>query len=148
MVVGRAPFAEGTMVQKLLQHQQEMPPEISDLRAVPTAASVIVHRLMSKCPQDRFSIQLLEYELLSIAEEEGFDVTVSRPAVDIESTGAGSNTVLWPWAVVGRLIGFVYWTAMAAPKNPAKSFQTYSTRNNKYSKIQQCSCCSEACAAR
>ena len=33
MVVGRAPFAEGTMVQKLLQHQQEMPPEISDLRA-------------------------------------------------------------------------------------------------------------------
>ncbi len=126
MVVGRAPFAEGTMVQKLLQHQQEMPPEISDLRAdVPRRLVSVVHRLMSKRPQDRFQHPAaLEYELLSIAEEEGFDVTVSRPAVDIESTGAGSNTVLWPWAVAGvSLIGFVYWTAMAAPKKkPSQEF--------------------------
>ena len=98
MVVGRAPFAEGTMVQKLLQHQQEMPPEISDLRAdVPRRLVSVVHRLMSKRPQDRFQHPAaLEYELLSIAEEEGFDVTVSRPAVDIDSTSADRNTVLWP----------------------------------------------------
>ena len=120
MLVGRAPFAEGTMVQKLLQHQQEMPPEISDLRTeIPRRLVSVVHKLMSKRPQDRFQHPAaLEFELLSIAEEEGFDVTASRPAIDIDTTGTDRNKVLfWPWVTAGlSLIGFVCWTAMIAPK--------------------------------
>lgn len=118
MLVGRAPFAEGTMVQKLLQHQQETPPGISDLRTeVPRRLVSVVHKLMSKRPQDRFQHPAaLEFELLSIAEEEGFDVTASRPAMDIDSTIADKNKVLfWPWVAAGlSLIGFVCWTAISA----------------------------------
>jgi serine/threonine protein kinase len=120
MLVGKAPFAEGTMVQKLLQHQQEMPPEISDLRTeVPRRLVSVVHKLMSKRPQDRFQHPAaLEFELLSIAEDEGFDVTASRPAIDVDSTVAESNKVLlWPWVTAAlSLIGFVCWTAVIAPK--------------------------------
>ena len=49
MLVGRAPFAEGTMVQKLLQHQQELPPEILSMRAdTPRKLASLVHKLMAK----------------------------------------------------------------------------------------------------
>ena len=120
MLVGRAPFAEGTMVQKLLQHQQERPPEILDMRAeVPRRLISVVHKLMSKRPQDRFQHPAaLEFELLSIAEEEGFDVTASRPAIDIDLATADKAKVLfWPWVIAGlSLIGFVVWTAMNAPQ--------------------------------
>ena len=120
MLVGKAPFAEGTMVQKLLQHQQEIPPEISDLRTeVPRRLVSVVHKLMSKRPEDRFQHPAaLEFELLSIAEDEGFDVTASRPAIDIDSTVADSNKMLlWPWVTAAlSLIGFVCWTAVIAPK--------------------------------
>ena len=120
MLVGKAPFAEGTMVQKLLQHQQEIPPEISDLRTeVPRRLVSVVHKLMSKRPEDRFQHPAaLEFELLSIAEDEGFDVTASRPAIDIDSTVTDSNKMLlWPWVTAAlSLIGFVYWTAVIAPK--------------------------------
>ena len=121
MLVGRAPFAEGTMVQKLLQHQQERPPEISVLRAeVPRRLVSVIYKLMSKHPQDRFEHPAaLEFELLSIAEEEGFDVTASRPAIDIESTTADRAKVFfWPWVLAGlSLISFVGWTAMLTPQN-------------------------------
>ncbi|MDO7690126.1 MAG: serine/threonine protein kinase [Pirellulales bacterium] len=124
MLVGRAPFAEGTMVQKLLQHQQETPPGISDLRTeVPRRLVSAVHKLMSKRPQDRFQHPAaLEFELLSIAEEEGFDVTSSRPAMDIDSTITDKNKVLfWPWVAAGlSLIGFVGWTAISATKKESK----------------------------
>jgi len=121
MLVGRAPFAEGTMVQKLLQHQQEKPPEIAVLRAeVPRRLVSVVHKLMSKRPQDRFEHPAaLEFELLSIAEEEGFDVTASRPAIDTDLTTADRAKVFfWPWVIAGlSLISFVGWTAMIAPQN-------------------------------
>ena len=121
MLVGRAPFAEGTMVQKLLQHQQERPPEISVLRAeVPRRLVSVVHKLMSKRPQDRFEHPAaLEFELLSIAEEEGFDVTASRPAIDADLAAADRAEVFfWPWVIAGlSLISFVVWTAMIPPQN-------------------------------
>ena len=65
---------------------------------------------MSKHPQDRFEHPAaLEFELLSIAEEEGFDVTASRPAIDIDSTTADRAKVFfWPWVIAGlSLISFV-----------------------------------------
>ena len=116
MLVGRAPFAEGTMVQKLLQHQQESPPEILSMRAeTPRRLASVVHKLMAKRPEERFQHPAaLEIELLSIAEEEGFDVTVSRPAVEPNSSVQNVTDVsYWPWflAVVGFL-ALVCWTAL------------------------------------
>ena len=119
MLVGRAPFAEGTMVQKLLQHQQELPPEILSMRAdTPRRLASLVHKLMAKRPEERFQHPAaLEFELLSIAEEEGFDVTVSRATVEPTlSVRHAADVSYWPWglAVVG-LISLVCWTAIAFP---------------------------------
>ncbi len=119
MLVGRAPFAEGTMVQKLLQHQQELPPEILSMRAeTPRRLASVVHKLMAKRPEERFQHPAaLEFELLSIAEEEGFDVAVSRAAVEPNVSGSDAADVsYWPWvlALVG-LISVVWWIAMALP---------------------------------
>ena len=64
----------------------------------------LVHKLMAKRPEDRFQHPAaLEFELLSIAEEEGFDVTVSRPAVEPTSSVRGMQQMCrtghgaWPW---------------------------------------------------
>ena len=119
MLVGRAPFAEGTMVQKLLQHQQELPPEVLSMRAeTPRRLASVVHKLMAKRPEERFQHPAaLEFELLSIAEEEGFDVAVSRAAVESNvSVRNAADVSYWPWvlAVIG-LISVVWWTAMALP---------------------------------
>ena len=49
MLVGRPPFADGTMVQKLLQHQQSLPPAIESLRPdVPKRFAAVLSRLMAK----------------------------------------------------------------------------------------------------
>ncbi len=119
MLVGRAPFAEGTMVQKLLQHQQELPPEILSMRAeTPRRLASVVHKLMAKRPEERFQHPAaLEFELLSIAEEEGFDVAVSRATVEPNVSARNAADVsYWPWVfAVAGLVSLVWWTAMAFP---------------------------------
>ncbi|MFM8708416.1 MAG: serine/threonine-protein kinase, partial [Planctomycetia bacterium] len=48
MLAGRAPFAAGTMVQKLLQHQQAEAPAIDELRPdVPRRLAAVLQRLMA-----------------------------------------------------------------------------------------------------
>ena len=81
-----------------------MPPEISDLRAEVPRRLVSLSAYNVKASTGSLSDPTaLEYELLSIAEEEGFDVTVSRPAVDTGSTSA-DRSVLWPWAIAGSAL--------------------------------------------
>jgi len=55
MLAGRPPFPEGTMLQKLLQHQGEAPPDPSDINPdVPPEATRIVQKMMAKDPQQRY----------------------------------------------------------------------------------------------
>ncbi len=83
MLAGRPPFAEGTMVQKLLQHQQDPPPPIESFRPdVPKRFAAVLTRLMAKDPADRQQRPAeLIAELVAVADEEGIDITASRPAV-------------------------------------------------------------------
>ena len=54
MLVGRPPFAEGTMVQKLLQHQQQQAVAVDRIRPdVPRELAEVIERLMEKDPADR-----------------------------------------------------------------------------------------------
>ncbi|MEI7782376.1 MAG: serine/threonine-protein kinase, partial [Planctomycetota bacterium] len=82
MLVGRPPFAAGTMVQKLLQHQQDPPPPLESLRPdVPKRFVAVLARLMAKDPGDRQQRPAeLIADLIGIADEEGIDVAGSRPA--------------------------------------------------------------------
>jgi len=128
-LVGRAPFAEGTMVQKLLQHQQEVPPPIDSLRPdVPARFSAAVARLMEKAPEDRYQRPAeLIADLLSIADECGIDVAASRSATVavaealVEPEKARSASRL-PWLV--PLLGLAatvaaLWWASPRPPGPA-----------------------------
>lgn len=55
MLTGRPPFPQGTVLQKLLAHSGETPPDPRDDRPeLPEAMSKVVHRLMAKRPDQRY----------------------------------------------------------------------------------------------
>ena len=101
MLIGRPPFAEGTMVQKLLQHQQEPPPAIEELRPdVPRRLAAIVERLMEKDPADRHQRPAeLVADLLACADAEGISLVGPRPAVAVSPPARRDRRAALPWLV-------------------------------------------------
>ena len=69
MLSGRPPFPEGTVLQKLLQHQEEPPPEIRKLNpAVPDDLASILVKLMAKDRDRRYQTpEQLVRDLLTVA---------------------------------------------------------------------------------
>lgn len=55
LLTGRAPFPDGTLMQKIMQHQQAEPMPIDSFRGdVPAGVTAIIKRMMAKRPEDRF----------------------------------------------------------------------------------------------
>jgi hypothetical protein len=55
LLTGQAPFAGGTLLQKLDRQRWETPPSVEQLRPdVPPGVSAVVRRLMAKRPEDRY----------------------------------------------------------------------------------------------
>ncbi len=55
MLAGRPPFPEGTVLQKLLQHQGDEPPDIRSFRPdLPDEVARVLRRMMAKSPQHRY----------------------------------------------------------------------------------------------
>jgi serine/threonine protein kinase len=55
LLTGQPPFPEGSLMQKILQHQQAEPAPIDTFRGdVPTAVTAIVKRMLAKKPEERF----------------------------------------------------------------------------------------------
>jgi len=79
MLVGRPPFAEGTMVQKLLQHQQQQATPVDHIRPdVPRQLAQVISRLMQKDPADRFQHPTeLVAALAEVAAERGIELPLS-----------------------------------------------------------------------
>lgn len=73
MLAGQPPFPEGTVLQKLLQHQGDQPPEIQQLRPeLPEESSRILRKMMAKDPRHRYvSPADLVADLLLLAEQIG-----------------------------------------------------------------------------
>ncbi len=69
MLSGRPPFPEGTVLQKLLQHQEEPPPDIRKLNpAVPDDLASILVKLMAKDRDRRYQTpEQLVRDLLTVA---------------------------------------------------------------------------------
>ncbi len=60
LLTGRPPFAGPSLMQKLLQHQEEPPPPVQALRPdVPDELNAVMLRMMAKYPENRFQIPLL-----------------------------------------------------------------------------------------
>jgi serine/threonine protein kinase len=103
MLVGRAPFAEGTMVQKLLQHQQAEPPAIDEFRQdVPRRLAAIIGRLMEKDPLDRYQRPAaLIADLAACAEAEGLSLSLPRsPAFAPAEDQPDRSRIAWLVPVV------------------------------------------------
>jgi serine/threonine-protein kinase len=73
MLTGRPPYPEGTVLQKLLKHQEETPPDArSHNPHVPANLAAVVTRMMAKDPARRFQTpQELLSDLLEIAASMG-----------------------------------------------------------------------------
>ncbi len=57
LLTGRPPFPDGTLPQRLMKHQREMPPEIRTLRPdVPADLAAICFQMMAKKPADRYAL--------------------------------------------------------------------------------------------
>lgn len=70
MLTGRPPFPDGTMLQKLLQHQADDPPEIRQFRPdLPEEAARLLRKMLAKDPSRRyrFAAELVE-DLLALAD--------------------------------------------------------------------------------
>ena len=69
MLSGRPPFPDGTVLQKLIQHQEDAPPDVRALNpAVPDDLAVILVKLMAKDRDRRYQTpEQLVRDLLSVA---------------------------------------------------------------------------------
>ncbi len=71
MLAGRPPFVEGTVLQKLLQHQGEEPPDVRQFRPeLPPETSRLLRRMMAKDPRRRFQSPLQLVDALALLAEE------------------------------------------------------------------------------
>ncbi|MEX0867193.1 MAG: protein kinase [Pirellulales bacterium] len=128
MLCGRPPFPEGTVLQKLLQHQGDEPPDPRECRRdLPPALCEVLRKMLVKNPADRYQTadKLLD-ELVAIAEQLGL-AGLQRQTMRVESprkTSQGMRSYL-PWAIpVALLIAIVAVVEIAgnssdAPEPPA-----------------------------
>ncbi len=73
MLAGQPPFPEGTVLQKLLQHQGDQPPDIQQFRPeLPEESSRVLRKMMAKDPRHRYAGPAeLVADLLLLAERIG-----------------------------------------------------------------------------
>jgi serine/threonine-protein kinase len=129
MLAGRPPFADGTMVQKLLQHQQAQPPALDHLRPdVPRRFADIVARLMQKDPLDRYQRpSVLVADLVAFAEDQGFSLQSPRPTPQTVIHPPRAQPTRLPWAVplAGLLtLVAVLWVRSTADRRQASVVAT------------------------
>lgn len=86
MLTGRPPFPEGTVLQKLLQHNSDEPPDPRELNpSLPPELSDLVRKMLAKNPRRRYqSPAELMGDLLLLAEQSGitslaWGIPVSAP---------------------------------------------------------------------
>ena len=91
MLTGRPPFPDGTVLQKLLQHQGDEPPDPREFRAdLPDDLVRIVWRMLAKSPEQRYqSPDELVADLLTFAANHGLRTT-SPAAITWLPAGGGA----------------------------------------------------------
>jgi serine/threonine-protein kinase len=103
MLAGRPPFPEGTVLQKLLQHQGDEPPDPRMVRPeLPTEVTRILAKLLAKSPAHRYQQPgELIAELSHLGESLGIQLHASRPhwTPPREASPLGTWQQHLPWAV-------------------------------------------------
>jgi serine/threonine-protein kinase len=131
MLAGRPPFLEGTVLQKLLQHQSEQPPSLREFRPdLPEEVDVILQKMLAKDPAKRYSnAGELAFDLLALSEQLGFQPPVpgnrqwlttveSSPNVLRRHLPWGVSVVALVMIVLGMEIYFTYTAPPPKMQNP------------------------------
>jgi serine/threonine-protein kinase len=109
MLAGQAPFAQGTALQKLLQHQSERPADLRTFRSdIPDSVARLSRRMLAKSPGDRQQTPVeLVAELAEILEELGVPLPYATGplpwSVPPRSTPRWRRHVLWAAPVTAML---------------------------------------------
>lgn len=121
MLTGRPPFPDGTVLQKLLQHQADHPPDPRAVRPeLPSDVARILARLLSKNPAHRYQqAEELSSELVTLGDKLGIQLNSSRthwaPARSLGPLSGWQRHLPWavPLAVLFlTVIGLdFYWSA-------------------------------------
>jgi len=111
MLAGRPPFPEGTVLQKLLQHQGDQPPDIRQFRPeLPDEAARILRKMLAKDPRHRYGDPTeLSKDLAALAVQIGLRPTgVGRAWVVPRTPGIALLRRHLPWiAPVAALVAIV-----------------------------------------
>ncbi|MFV1967103.1 MAG: serine/threonine-protein kinase [Pirellulaceae bacterium] len=113
MLTGLPPFPEGTVLQKLLSHSSDPPPDPRDIRTdLPEEATTVALRLMAKQPAQRYQHpNELVGELLLLADRLGLSVASRGGTVWLSPRGSWVARLErhLPWVIpVVLLVGIVY----------------------------------------
>jgi serine/threonine protein kinase len=128
MLTGRPPFPEGTVLQKLLQHQEEPPPDVRTLNPnVPPDLAAILIKLMAKNRDRRYQTpEQLVRDLLTVAgslglrsmSPEGLVWMSASPPPYWERHLVWGLPALALTVIVGTLLWFSQEPEPAAPVDP------------------------------
>jgi serine/threonine protein kinase len=94
LLSGKPPFSGKSAMEKLLKHREQPPRPIGELRPdVPAGVAAVVHKLMSKNPQDRYQTPA---ELANALEGVQKPPTaVILPAIPLEAVEESQSGVDW-----------------------------------------------------
>jgi serine/threonine-protein kinase len=124
MLTGRPPFPDGTVLQKLLQHQADHPPDPRVVRPeLPADVTRILARLLAKNPAHRYQQPgELSDDLSALGDKLGLQLSSSRP--HWSPARDSGPMALWqqhlPWAVPLALLFLTvialdfYWSSESA----------------------------------
>jgi serine/threonine-protein kinase len=112
MLTGRPPFPRGTVLQKLLQHQGDQPPDVRQFRPeLPEAVSRVLRRAMAKDPRHRYADAAeMAAELTALAREAGIHPgsAAGKGWIAAERPAAALVRRHLPWvAPLAALLGIV-----------------------------------------
>lgn len=129
MLSGRPPFPEGTVLQKLLQHQGDEPPDIRAFQPnVPPEVAVLIQKMMAKDPKLRFQTPTALIEaLVNVAKMIGLQPTGPGKLIWVMNPPSKTSQLLrhLPWisAILLLMLIFfplnLYWKQLGGLDPPA-----------------------------
>jgi serine/threonine-protein kinase len=104
LLTGQPPFPEGSVMQKVLQHQQAEPVSVDAFRDdVPTGVNAILRRMMAKQPQNRFQTPAALALALGPFVREDSNATPSVPLLKGTPPARHADVTPLPIALGGKL---------------------------------------------